>query len=1430
MKNLFKSQNSKNQSMKKVTLDIRKKSFISSVQEFIFNLKNLLKLQNISFAVLLFLFSLNSQAQYPLPNQYGYYVANTNPSIFCNQSGNSCFTSLVTSTTSNHCSNFLNTFKNKYITKKSNSLFSIQTDNGSFCQLVTCNNSQSPSNIQTSQTYYMEFSNNNMLYNNGTGTFSNTSGITFNQSSLAATTSLNAQSTYIDNSIIYRSYNTRAISCGPHLTFNRNIELNNTFKIFEVYSSFLYQGGITYYNHGANYKKTCSYIVTDPKNWSTYTTEDYDVVSWTPSVFNNLGQKVTRNAELYNPLSGNITPQNLINSSPDTNIWNSRIYVVESFYWQPGTGWVYTNQNSKNGHSWSVVPHTNYTGLFRYHYTLDDDPATTTGTKIGFVDIKYNTGKCTPNTIGTVSNPKTLCIGESWDLRAATINNNGGSFINLPFPELQDNITVTGTGVSGTTFTSNTAGTYNLNVKVTYDNGEENFPISVKVLANPLAQNATNFKYGDGIIGGSTATQLEICQGDKSLNTTTIANTFFNNTSNTFYGSTAPSEFSWGLKQGSTIGAYVATGTSKNNTLNYSTLAPGDYFMEMYHSFAPSTSTICTSKQYYFKVVVKPLPSNIVVTKDTFSICNNKESVNLTANTVSPTGVTWSGSGVSNNMFTGTSVSPNTYLITGTLTGTNGCSRLDTVIVINKAGVSLSAITSTPSICKNTSSINLNDLIIVADKGGKHSNPLYASTISNDSIFTPSIVDFHNLRYIKTVANGCSDTISYSVKVNPLPTAPTYQKNYDSVCIVSGGATSNITLTNFYNIASASGTTGSWAGANQSSGIVDINSLAVGTYSYMYIQKTASLCLDTTVFTLKANNGSSSLIQFTKNFDTVCHSSGNINLELYNKVVKGGTWSYTPNSIQSNVLLSTFIPINTIENITYTADTLGCSMQKTLSLYRFKPAASAGLDKNVCSNGSPVLLQGNPLGGSWKLDSIGQNVLVFDPKTFSVTQSNEARAYNLYYTITSNGCSNTDTAIYTIILKPKIQYVKRDDSICSSINTLNLTNNYGVNPNTGIWEGNNLNNADFSITSSGPGLKNFKYIFQSQYGCYDTTFYTLRVDQKDSTGLFEPNDYKVCEASAPINLNTFKLVPSTGLYSSLGGNNNIIDSLFYPTTSGVGTFTINYSTSNKSCQYNLSKKIFVVAKPSMPEFNGKTKACTNENLQFSVKNPDQTYSYFWDNNTSASNSYSTIAGNKTVKLFSKNYLGCKSLDNNIQLSLDDPSGNLSVDKSEISNSSDVKFSINNIQNTSTINWNFGDQSDVMTTNNVNTLIHRFYNPSTTNDVEYQSNIELVSNSNCRLILNNTKIKVLKRTVNSISNITKFDLSIYPNPFTEYISIDNKMWDKFNYIITDMIGKVISIGTLDPGTNTINLYDLSKGIYNISINNSEMIESFKIVKE
>jgi hypothetical protein len=250
----------------------------------------------------------------------------------------------------------------------------------------------------------------------------------------------------------------------------------------------------------------------------------------------------------------------------------------------------------------------------------------------------------------------------------------------------------------------------------------------------------------------------------------------------------------------------------------------------------------------------------------------------------------------------------------------------------------------------------------------------------------------------------------------------------------------------------------------------------------------------------------------------------------------------------------------------------------------------------------------------------------------------------------------------------------------------------------------------------------------------------------------------------------------------------------------------------------------------MPEFNGKTKACTNENLQFSVKNPDQTYSYFWDNNTSASNSYSTIAGNKTVKLFSKNYLGCKSLDNNIQLSLDDPSGNLSVDKSEISNSSDVKFSINNIQNTSTINWNFGDQSDVMTTNNVNTLIHRFYNPSTTNDVEYQSNIELVSNSNCRLILNNTKIKVLKRTVNSISNITKFDLSIYPNPFTEYISIDNKMGDKFNYIITDMIGKVISIGTLDPGTNTINLYDLSKGIYNISINNSEMIESFKIVKE
>ncbi|TBT97190.1 hypothetical protein CWI39_3117p0010 [Hamiltosporidium magnivora] len=250
----------------------------------------------------------------------------------------------------------------------------------------------------------------------------------------------------------------------------------------------------------------------------------------------------------------------------------------------------------------------------------------------------------------------------------------------------------------------------------------------------------------------------------------------------------------------------------------------------------------------------------------------------------------------------------------------------------------------------------------------------------------------------------------------------------------------------------------------------------------------------------------------------------------------------------------------------------------------------------------------------------------------------------------------------------------------------------------------------------------------------------------------------------------------------------------------------------------------------MPEYNGKIKGCSNENLQFSVKNPDQTISYIWDNNSSASNTFTTLAGNKTIKLYAKNFLGCKSVDNNIVVSLDDPSGTLSVDKNEITNSSDVKYTINNPVNVSIVNWNFNDGSDVMTTNNVNTLIHRFYNPSTINDVEYQSNIELISNSNCKLILNSAKIKVLKRVVNSINNISKLDLSIYPNPFTEYISVDNKLGEKLNYIITDMSGKIISIGSLDPGTNTINLYDLSKGIYNISINNSETIESYKIIKE
>ena len=70
------------------------------------------------------------------------------------------------------------------------------------------------------------------------------------------------------------------------------------------------------------------------------------------------------------------------------------------------------------------------------------------------------------------------------------------------------------------------------------------------------------------------------------------------------------------------------------------------------------------------------------------------------------------------------------------------------------------------------------------------------------------------------------------------------------------------------------------------------------------------------------------------------------------------------------------------------------------------------------------------------------------------------------------------------------------------------------------------------------------------------------------------------------------------------------------------------------------------------------------------------------------------------------------------------------------------------------------------------------------------------------------------------------LKLYPNPVVNVLNIDNNLTNQ-PYNIIDTLGKVILKGKLNEGNNSINVEQLSKGIYYLKTPNNK---ASKFIKE
>jgi hypothetical protein len=190
------------------------------------------------------------------------------------------------------------------------------------------------------------------------------------------------------------------------------------------------------------------------------------------------------------------------------------------------------------------------------------------------------------------------------------------------------------------------------------------------------------------------------------------------------------------------------------------------------NAFTPSVSAVGTYTYYVTQTVsgcqspaatvtlnINPLPT---VALSAFApVCVNAAAFALAGGT--PAGGTYSGTGVSGGSFNPAVAGVGSHVITYSFTDVNGCTSTATQSITVQPLPTVSLTAFTP-VCVNASAFTLT--------GGTPAGGTYSGTGVSGGSFNPAVagVGSHVITYSFTDANGCTNSATQSITVNPLPT------------------------------------------------------------------------------------------------------------------------------------------------------------------------------------------------------------------------------------------------------------------------------------------------------------------------------------------------------------------------------------------------------------------------------------------------------------------------------------------------------------------------------------------------------------------------------------------------------------------------------------------------------------------------------------
>ena len=130
------------------------------------------------------------------------------------------------------------------------------------------------------------------------------------------------------------------------------------------------------------------------------------------------------------------------------------------------------------------------------------------------------------------------------------------------------------------------------------------------------------------------------------------------------------------------------------------------------------------------------------------------------------------------------------------------------------------------------------------------------------------------------------------------------------------------------------------------------------------------------------------------------------------------------------------------------------------------------------------------------------------------------------------------------------------------------------------------------------------------------------------------------------------------------------------------------------------------------------------------------------------------------------------------------------------------------------------------------LYFGFFNENTTFTNDFTYSISELGNENTLVInsLQNNQA-IYSTQMLSVDKYQKLDFIITPNPITDYINIklDKPTTENIRFEIYDSLGKLCTTGMLNENQVTINVENLAKGVYLVTVKNQTETFTKKFVK-